>query len=77
MVLSCSDDDLEPYDMLRDRKTAQVKAPVYVRECMEGLLNREQPDLVEMCIARACSLIRKHPDTVKEVRMVRGGVPWC
>ena len=31
-----SDDDLVPYDMSFDKKMSKVKAPKYIRDCMEG-----------------------------------------
>ena len=65
-----SDDELEPYDMSNDRKIVAVKRPLYVRDCMEGLLNSEKPDQVEICLTTASALIRKHTSTVKEVKSV-------
>ena len=62
-----SDDELEPYDMSNDRKSTTVKPPLYLRDCVEGLLNSEKPDQVEVCITTASTLIRKHSSTVKEV----------
>ena len=53
--------------MSNDRKNTTVKPPLYLRDCMEGLLNSEKPDQVEVCITTASTLIRKHSNTVKEV----------
>ena len=33
---ACSDDDFVPYDMSFDVKKTKVKAPKYIRNCMEG-----------------------------------------
>ena len=62
-----SDDDLEPYDLSNDVKFSKVKPPVYLRDCMEGLLSSEDPDRVEGCLSVAEKLIRKHATTVSEV----------
>lgn len=35
-----SDDDLEPYDLTNDTKASKVKVPLYVRDCMEGKLDK-------------------------------------
>ncbi len=32
-----SDDDLEPYDMSQDVQMSQVKTPMYIRDCIEGV----------------------------------------
>ena len=53
--------------MSNDRRSATVKPPLYLRDCMEGLLNSEKPDQVEACITTASTLIRKHSSIVKEV----------
>ena len=65
-----SDDELEPYDMSNDRKSVTTKPPVYVRDCMEGLINSEKPDQIEVCIKAASVLIRKHTSTVNEVGVI-------
>ena len=36
-MFTCSDDDLEPYDMSQDVQTSQVKTPMYIRDCIEGV----------------------------------------
>lgn len=30
------DDEFEPYDMSNDKEISKVKAPKYIRDCMEG-----------------------------------------
>ena len=64
-----SDDDLEPYDLRNDIKVTKTKKPVYLRECMEGLLNAEDVDLVQVCLENAESLIRSHPKSAQEVAL--------
>lgn len=32
-----SDDDLTPYDMSEDKELKKTKAPVYIRDCIEGV----------------------------------------
>ncbi|KAJ8037139.1 Telomere length regulation protein TEL2-like [Holothuria leucospilota] len=62
-----SDDDLEPYDMSGDTKVTKVKEPVYIRDCMEGLIAKDNPDLVEASLKVAEKLIRKKPDNLPEI----------
>ncbi|PIK57423.1 putative telomere length regulation protein TEL2-like isoform X1 [Apostichopus japonicus] len=62
-----SDDDLEPYDMSGDTKVTKVKEPVYVRDCMEGLIAKDNPDLVEASLKVAEKLVRRKPDDLSEI----------
>lgn len=62
-----SDDDLEPYDMSHDVKTSKVKPLKYIRDCMEGLISCENPDMLEACLGIAESLIRANPDGLQEI----------
>ncbi|XP_072029734.1 telomere length regulation protein TEL2 homolog isoform X2 [Amphiura filiformis] len=62
-----SDDDLEPYDMTYDPKVTQVKTPMYIRDCMEGLLSRDNPDLFESSLKVCEQLIRAEPDDLQDV----------
>ncbi|CAH1794474.1 unnamed protein product [Owenia fusiformis] len=62
-----SDDDLEPYDLSNDVKQSAVKKPVYVRDCMEGLISSEDPDRLETCLSTAEVLVRRKPDNLGEV----------
>nr|KAG5714687.1 hypothetical protein BaRGS_000175 [Batillaria attramentaria] len=61
------DDDLVPYDMSNDKKVSKVKAPKYIRDCMEGLINTQEADKFEACLTAAESLIRSRPDGLPEV----------
>lgn len=62
-----SDDDLAPYDMSNDTKFTKVKHPKYIRECMEGLINTDEPNRLEMYLGVTESLIRKNPDGLTEI----------
>ncbi|KAK7507597.1 hypothetical protein BaRGS_00001532 [Batillaria attramentaria] len=62
-----SDDDLVPYDMSNDKKVSKVKAPKYIRDCMEGLINTQEADKFEACLTAAESLIRSRPDGLPEI----------
>ncbi|XP_060555016.1 telomere length regulation protein TEL2 homolog isoform X2 [Ruditapes philippinarum] len=62
-----SDDDLEPYDMSHDTKTSKVRQPKYIRDCMEGLINCENPDTLEACLTAAENLIRANRDGLAQI----------
>ncbi|XP_071796537.1 telomere length regulation protein TEL2 homolog [Asterias amurensis] len=62
-----SDDDLEPYDMSQDVQTSQVKTPMYIRDCIEGLTTKENRELTEASLKVAEKLVRARPDDLKEV----------
>ncbi|KAL4239491.1 TEL2 [Mactra antiquata] len=62
-----SDDDLEPYDMSNDKKKSTVKQPKYLRDCMEGLINCENPDILDACLGIAETLIRANPDGLRGI----------
>ena len=71
-----SDDDLEPYDLSNDdsqRVDVTGKAPKYIQECMEGLLNSQDDkdpssNRTETCLKNCEALIRQaQADTMEEV----------
>ncbi|XP_076458340.1 telomere length regulation protein TEL2 homolog isoform X2 [Babylonia areolata] len=62
-----SDDDLVPYDMSFDKKQSKVKAPKYIRDCMEGLLNVQEADTFEASLQAAETLIWGRPDGLAEI----------
>ncbi|XP_019614790.1 PREDICTED: telomere length regulation protein TEL2 homolog [Branchiostoma belcheri] len=62
-----SDDDLEPYDMPEDVKMSKVKPPVYIRDCLDGLIADEDGDRVEACLGVCEQLVRRQPDNLEEV----------
>ncbi|KAM9555212.1 telomere length regulation protein TEL2 homolog isoform 2-T2 [Guaruba guarouba] len=61
-----SDDDLIPYDMSED-KEVKIKAPVYIRDCIEVLTGCEDMDKWEATIKALESLVRKNPEATREV----------
>ncbi|XP_074867286.1 telomere length regulation protein TEL2 homolog isoform X2 [Carettochelys insculpta] len=64
-----SDDDLIPYDMSEDRELKKMKAPVYIRDCIEVLTRSEDVDKWEATMKVLDCLIRRNPATVREVSM--------
>lgn len=65
--LDSDDDEFEPYDMSNDKEISKVKAPKYIRDCMEGLINTEDTDQVEVCLTVAEDLIRSSPHGLQEI----------
>ncbi|NXG25123.1 TELO2 protein, partial [Grallaria varia] len=61
-----SDDDLIPYDMSED-KELKIKAPVYIRDCIEVLTGSEDVDKWEATVKALESLIRRNPAATREV----------
>ncbi|NXM07665.1 TELO2 protein, partial [Tyrannus savana] len=61
-----SDDDLVPYDMSED-KELKMKAPVYIRDCIEVLTGSEDVDKWEATVKALESLIRRNPAATREV----------
>ncbi|XP_063270497.1 telomere length regulation protein TEL2 homolog isoform X2 [Prinia subflava] len=63
-----SDDDLIPYDMSED-KELKIKAPVYIRDCIEVLSGSrsEDVDKWETTVMTLESLVRKNPAATREV----------
>ncbi|NXF08739.1 TELO2 protein, partial [Smithornis capensis] len=61
-----SDDDLIPYDMSED-KELKVKAPVYIRDCIEVLTGAEDMDKWEATVKALESLVRRNPAATREV----------
>ncbi|NXI77348.1 TELO2 protein, partial [Rhipidura dahli] len=66
-----SDDDLTPYDMSED-KELKIKAPVYIRDCIEVLTGSrsEDVDKWEATVKALESLVRKNPAATREVEYV-------
>ncbi|XP_067671945.1 telomere length regulation protein TEL2 homolog [Haliotis asinina] len=62
-----SDDDLQPFDMTHDVVQTKVKAPKYVRDCMDGLISADDVDRVDVCLQEAETLIRRNPDGLHEI----------
>ncbi|XP_053847551.1 telomere length regulation protein TEL2 homolog isoform X2 [Vidua macroura] len=63
-----SDDDLIPYDMSED-KELKIKAPVYIRDCIEVLTGSrsEDVDIWEATVKALESLVRRNPAATREV----------
>ncbi|XP_077509426.1 telomere length regulation protein TEL2 homolog [Amblyomma americanum] len=61
-----SDDDLEPFDMSHDTPNASKK-PMYLRDCMEGLLEQENKDWMESCLKTVSNLIQTCKDELQDV----------
>ncbi|NXK97183.1 TELO2 protein, partial [Formicarius rufipectus] len=61
-----SDDDLVPYDMSED-KELKMKAPVYIRGCIEVLTGSEDVDKWEATVKALESLVRRNPAATREV----------
>ncbi|XP_044836246.1 telomere length regulation protein TEL2 homolog isoform X1 [Mauremys mutica] len=64
-----SDDDLIPYDMSEDKELRKMKAPVYIRDCIEVLTGSEDMDKWEATMKVLESLIRRNSATTREVSM--------
>uniref|UniRef100_T1ITV4 Rho GDP-dissociation inhibitor 3 n=1 Tax=Strigamia maritima TaxID=126957 RepID=T1ITV4_STRMM len=62
-----SDDDLEPYDMSNDAPVSKMKKPSYLRDCLEGLIDQNNPDRTEICLQTAEYLIRNERDLSAEL----------
>jgi len=62
-----SDDDeneLEPFpNAINESGPLHCKRPVYLGQCMEGLLHTEDADLVEQCLIHSESLVRSSPES--------------
>ncbi|XP_009073274.1 PREDICTED: telomere length regulation protein TEL2 homolog [Acanthisitta chloris] len=61
-----SDDELVPYDMSED-KELKIKAPVYIRDCIEVLTGSEDVDKWEATVKALEGLVRKNPAATREV----------
>ncbi|XP_067946641.1 telomere length regulation protein TEL2 homolog isoform X2 [Watersipora subatra] len=62
-----SDDDLQPIGQFEDKARPKEKAPAYVGDCMQGLMDEENPERVETCLKSACKLIRMNSAMTMEV----------
>lgn len=62
-----SDDDLEPYDMSNDTVFTKHKKPVYIRDCMTGLVDDKDIDRVQVCLETVKDLIRSDSHGLHEV----------
>jgi telomere length regulation protein len=61
------DNDLIPYDMSNDTPIEKVKKPIYLRDCMQGLIDYEKTEWMQSCLQNAELIIRSNSDSVSEV----------
>ena len=64
---SDDDDDLVPFDMSNDVPLAQTKKPIYLRDCMDGLIENDKPEWKQACLRAAESLILQHSVNIEEI----------
>nr|XP_056722364.1 telomere length regulation protein TEL2 homolog [Euleptes europaea] len=62
-----SDDELVPYDMSEDKELRKIKAPVYIRDCIEILTGPEDADKYEAAVGILETLIRRNAAAAREV----------
>ncbi|KAL8175166.1 UNVERIFIED_CONTAM: hypothetical protein K2H54_014980 [Gekko kuhli] len=62
-----SDDDLVPYDMSEDKELKKIKAPAYIRDCIEILTGPEDADKYEATMGILETLIRRNAAAAREV----------
>ncbi|XP_054164761.1 telomere length regulation protein TEL2 homolog [Oppia nitens] len=63
------DDDLIPYDISEDKLLADKNKPIYLRDCMDGLLDSEKTEWFIKCLQNAEQIIRTNSDLVEEVSL--------
>ncbi|XP_072273765.1 telomere length regulation protein TEL2 homolog isoform X2 [Pyxicephalus adspersus] len=61
-----SDDDLNPFDMSADTELKKIKAPAYIRDCMEALIS-DDVEKLEIAMTSLPLLIRANSAATKEV----------
>uniref|UniRef100_A0A8C8R763 Telomere length regulation protein TEL2 homolog n=1 Tax=Pelusios castaneus TaxID=367368 RepID=A0A8C8R763_9SAUR len=66
---SVCDDDLTPYDMSEDKELKKMKAPVYIRDCIEVLTGSEDVDKWEATMKVLESLVRRNSAATREVSL--------
>ena len=62
-----SDDDLTPYDLEEDDNVDDCRAPKYLRDCIEGLLESENPSKTEASLRVVKKLTCAEPDELGEI----------
>lgn len=62
-----SDDDLKPYDLGEEESANDSKAPRYLRDCIESLLETENPSKSEASLKVVKKLVCAEPDELQEV----------
>lgn len=69
MSLSNNEDDLIPYDMSNDLPFIKTKKPIYLKDCLEGLMNNEEIDYNSTCLQCLPELIDKNRSQAKELNV--------
>lgn len=62
-----NDDDLVPYDMSDDRSVLPGKRPIYLKDCLEGLMNTEDVEYNAVCLECLPELIEKNRSQASEL----------
>lgn len=64
-----SDDELEPYNLDEDEEPSVngVRSPIYLRDCMAGLISSKDPNRMEACLKVVKSLVLKEPGDLSDV----------
>ena len=67
-VSSDDDDDLKPYDLAEDDASSEsAKSPRYLRDCIEGLLESDNPEKTEASLKAVEKLVCAQPDDLEEL----------
>ena len=63
------EDDLVPYDMSGDVPVIKTKRPIYLKDCLEGLMNSEDVEYNSTCLDYLPELIEKNPWQARELNV--------
>ena len=61
------EEDLMPYDMSNDTRLIKTKKPIYLKDCLEGLMNTEDPEYNSTCLQCLPDLIDKNRAQASEL----------
>lgn len=61
------ENDLVPYDLSNDIKVTKTKQPVYLRDCLDGLVYSEEPEKIELCLKSVENLCKNYHYELNEV----------
>lgn len=62
------DDEFQPYQMPDDSTNPKdVQTPRYIRDCMRGLMSKDDPGRVDASLKAATTLIKSHPADLEEI----------
>ena len=62
-----SDDDLIAYDIVEEDKFSVIGRPMYIRDCMVGLMECDNYEKMDVYLHSLLTLIDRHPLPTKEV----------